>query len=431
MKVLVLSQYWYPENGVPQRRWEWLTKILLDAGHEVVVIAPPPHYKRKVSMRSWVEAKGYKTAFQQVQGPNGELVLRSGFFPSGRSMTHRIFNQAWTAVAMSIGVVRKQGALRSYKPDLVIGTVPALPTAVVTYLASRRFGVPYVIDLRDAWPALFRESADWNAGTGEPSIRERVFSRGPFQLLASIAERAITIALRHASGIITTSEYLSAQFQEELSVPVATVRNVFPPAMKQQNNQEIDTEGSNARLRVLYAGTLGRAQKLENALRAAALAREEGVQVDLRFVGDGATWDSLRKTADQLGVRLQLDHQKSLDELDSYYQWADTALVHLTSWESLRAAIPSKTYELMENQIHISGVVQGETARLIGDLAAGDLVVPNNPEQLAHLWVMLANNRNLLRRGVKAREWVRYQREEVAPRNFLELIHQVGAFSED
>lgn len=431
MKVLVLSQYWHPENGVPQRRWEWLTKILIEAGHEVVVVAPPPHYKRKVSIRHWFEERGYRTSFRRTIGPNGETVLRSGFFPSGRSMTRKIFNQAWTALTMTGGIIRKQGMLRSYQPDLVIGTVPALPTAAVTYLAARCFNVPYVIDLRDAWPSLFRESAEWNTGTGKPSLRERIFSKGPFQLLVFITERTLEFVLGRASGIVTTSGRLTQTLMNELSSPITTVRNVFPPAMKTASLNQSLAGTPGRHLNVLYAGTLGRAQKLENALRAAAIAEKENVHIELKFIGEGATWDNLRDVAQTLGVHLELEHQKSLEELDYYYQWADTALVHLTDWESLRSAIPSKTYELMENKIHISGVVQGEPATLIQELEAGDVIPPNDPEALARLWVKLAQDRSLLDMGDRAQLWVRDQREEVAPHCFLKLLEQIAGSNED
>ena len=48
MRILLVTQYWYPENGVPQRRWSWLAKILIDAGHEVCVVAPPPRNSRSI-----------------------------------------------------------------------------------------------------------------------------------------------------------------------------------------------------------------------------------------------------------------------------------------------------------------------------------------------------------------------------------------------
>lgn len=423
MRILVLSQYWHPENGVPQRRWAWLTDILREAGHDVFVVAPPPHYKRSITLREWVRERGFSPHLKAESGPSGETILRTGYFPSGRSLTRRIFNQGWNAASMMIAIARKSGPLSEYKPDLVIGTVPALPTAGVIFFAAKRFRAPYIVDLRDAWPALFKESGSWNVGTGKPSIRERFFTQGPFQALVFITELMLNVVLKHASGILTTSTKLESQLFDELGIPTATVRNVFPipnpPASLSVSRDDHEE------LRVVYAGTLGRAQKLENALLAAHLVETRGLPVSLRFIGDGATWDALEARAKELDLQFSLNHQRSPEQLLADYEWADTALVHLTDWESLKVAVPSKTYELMSNGLHISGVAWGETAELITALRAGDVVEPNNPEALAQLWIELAQDRTRLCVSGDGLEWVRHQRDEVSPEALVGLIAEV------
>lgn len=423
MRILVLSQYWHPENGVPQRRWAWLTDILRKAGHDVFVVAPPPHYKRSITLREWVCERGFFPHLEAESGPSGETILRTGYFPSGRSLTRRIFNQGWNAASMIIALARKSGPLSEYKPDLVIGTVPALPTAAVIFFASKRFGAPYIVDLRDAWPALFKESGSWNLGTGKPSIRERIFTQGPFQALVFATELMLNAVLKHAAGILTTSTKLESQLSNELGIPTATVRNVFPsPHLPAKHAASGDYHEE---LRVLYAGTLGRAQKLENALLAAHLVETRGLPISLRFIGDGATWDALEMRAKELGLQFSLEHQRSPEQLFTDYEWADTALVHLTDWESLKVAVPSKTYELMLNGLHISGVARGETAELITALQAGDVVEPNNPEALAQLWIELAQDRTRLRVPADGPGWVRLQRDEVSPKALIGLITEV------
>lgn len=423
MRILVLSQYWHPENGVPQRRWSWLTNILQQAGHEVRVVAPPPHYKRKVTLSAWFANRGHTAAFREESGPNGEIIYRSGFFPSGTSLWRRILNQGWTAAAMIAGLLRSR-EIRNFEPDLVIGTVPALPTSVVTFVVARTLKVPYIIDLRDPWPALFRDSKEWNSGTEQRPLWQRLTFRAPLEVLIAVTERSLRFVMAHCAGILTTSSELEEQLKTELRKPTATVRNVFPCVLARRDQRE--THDHLPQLNVLYAGTLGRAQKLENALIAAKLARDEAVEVRLRFVGEGATWGPLRQTAEELGINLDLQHQYAPEELQESYNWVDTALVHLTDWESLEVAVPSKTYELMSNQIHISAVVAGETARLIETLDAGNVVEPENPRALADLWIALARDPGRLNVSEQGKRWVDFQREEVAPAALLKLIDQVG-----
>lgn len=431
MKILVLSQYWAPENGVPQRRWAWLTKILVRAGHEVLVVTPPPHYMRNVTLKDWWKESGLLGKGQVEQGENGETILRSGFFPAGRSLTSRIFNQAIVAGSMLLARPSKARGLKGYRPEVVIGTVPALPTSVATWVVARRLRAPYILDLRDAWPELLHNSHDWNSGTGKRSLREKVFSKGPLQVLIRVTDRSMCQALNSASGIITTSAELQTHLERTMPLLkggkqrfYATVRNVFPPRAPYVPQEKSDRDQGH--LNVLYAGTIGRAQKLDNALKAAQIARDRGFDVRLRFLGDGASFLALRKEIAEKNIDAQIEHRVPADDLIPHYDWADTALVHLTNWEPLNRTIPSKAYELMTMGIHISAVVSGEAAELIESLHAGHVVEPENPESLAELWIDLIKDRSKLAITDEGANWVEHQRNEVVPVQFLEIVEAVA-----
>ncbi|MDY6049510.1 MAG: glycosyltransferase [Corynebacterium sp.] len=437
MKILVISQYWYPENGVPQRRWTWLTELLTTAGHEVTVICPPPTYQRHLTRAQWKQEKhrGETPEF----GPAGERIIRTGYIPAGTSLTWRIFGQGVIA-AGAIGTILRQRAVpRGYRPDVVIGTVPAIPTAVVTQIAGTIFRAPYIIDLRDAWPDLLDFSQEWNKGTGKKSLRERIAARGPLQALTAVTRVRLTATFRKAAAFFATSSDLAEEMShsEELGEPCTyTVRNVFPAQTQVRCDPSPGheaaatagaevSEGSDSaspapeatsELAVLYAGTVGRAQHLTNAIEAARLAGERGVRIHLTVVGSGAGVQALRRAAAEAGVSLRMVGRLPANELAAYHEWADTGLVHLTDWEPLRKAVPSKTYELMSAGLHITAVIAGETAELVTELGAGDVVAPEDPQALADLWVELARDRSRLEVGDAGARWVAHERDEVVPR---------------
>ncbi|MCT2339127.1 glycosyltransferase [Corynebacterium sp. p3-SID1056] len=324
-----------------------------------------------------------------------------------------------------------RGVVKDVAPDLIIGTVPAIPTAVVTYILSKLSRTPYIIDLRDAWPDLLRQADQWNTGVGRKSAREVIAQFGPLQVLSRGTEISLNIVLRNSSAILVTSANLRDNLQRRRSLlrrgrrpRVEVIRNVFPLESSWRKNQSKGYE-SDATLKVLYAGTIGRAQNLLNALEAAKLAEQQGVHVSLTFVGAGASKENLKQQAEQLGVDAAFVNQQLPGKLDRFYTWADTALVHLTEWEPLERTVPSKTYELMERGIHISAVVQGEAAELVRKLKAGDVVEPGDPTQLAALWIELASDRSRLRTTDSGRRWVVNQRMNVAPSMFLEVINGV------
>lgn len=424
MRILVLSQYWFPENGVPQRRWRWLTSILQQLGHEVRVVAPYPHYRVKESQRDAKELQ----ANELSTGPNGELIERFSFLDSGSSLSSRIVGQAYIALGMILTARRGKGVLANFAPDLVIGTVPALPTAWVTEVVARGLKAPYVIDLRDSWPDLLTEHDRWNAGTGKTSFREKLLNRGPFQILSAIVERIMLRSYRNSAGMITTSDLLREQLGKNARVvppgvekPMETIFNVFPTETGLKSHQI----SSGQELNVMYAGTIGRAQMLSNAVEAVALARDRGVRVNLRLIGSGVAVEALQDFADQLQVEIEFMENVKASELQEHYEWADTALVHLANWRPLDSAIPSKTFELMQNRIHISASVTGESADLIQSLKAGDVVAPDDPDALAMLWERLAANKQELEVGPSAPAWVSEERETHTLEKLSRLLEQI------
>jgi len=90
-------------------------------------------------------------------GPSGEKILRCLYIPAGQSLTVRALSQVVIALGSVLTFILKRRDLKGFRPDVVIGTVPALPTAVVAMVGAKSLNSPYVIDLRDAWPDLLSE----------------------------------------------------------------------------------------------------------------------------------------------------------------------------------------------------------------------------------------------------------------------------------
>ncbi|WP_070762237.1 glycosyltransferase family 4 protein [Corynebacterium sp. HMSC071B10] len=417
MKILVFSNYWHPQNGVPQRRWHWLGGMLSDRGHQISVITPPSNYRRNMSFKEWCASfPTPSVAWRQGEpGDTGETIFRTPVLPSGSSLTSRALSQGSVAFSQMIFVFYKYILKREQRPDLLIGTVPALPTAGVTLLAARLLRIPYVIDLRDAWPDLLKESDRWNESIGVASLREVALRKGPLQMIKFLTENMLNIALSNSDGVMVTSSWLRDElsrregFKNRKKAPhLLTVRNVFPqetPFVKKCFDLKNENE-----LNVLYAGTIGRAQDLENVLKAASIAGKKGVSVNLRFIGAGDGRQKLVESARKLGVNASFEQRKNSSEMTEPYDWADTALVHLADWEPLERTVPSKTFELMGARIHICGVVQGETAELIEKTGAGDVVKPGAPEELARLWGELLDNPASLEPRLEAYKWVESER---------------------
>ena len=406
--------------------------MLRDAGHEVVVVTPKPSYR--VDSRGKYALTEILPKISTETGPSGETIIRTGSIRFGDSLVARATAQAMMAAQSLFGILVH--AKKIEKVDAVIGTIPAIPSAFLARFVALILGVPYAIDLRDAWPDLMKNSVSWNASLGKRRSKT-VVAKGLKRVLTGIVAPALDRVIRGAKCVVVTSADLKRQLEARFAdseshggtVPsVYTIRNVFPHP---SGRIPLERSAESDALNVLYAGTLGRAQNLANAIRAAKIAKTQGVDVRLRFVGAGAAEEYLISFARSLEVDVRFYSFNPPESLGEHYSWADTALVHLTDWEPLARAVPSKTFELMAVGIHITGVVEGETKRLIEMLRAGDTVVPEDPYALATLWSNLQRNPEMLRVGPEGREWVVRQREEIVPARISEIVGILGAGNEN
>lgn len=405
MRILLVTDHWYPQSNVPQRRWVWLSNLLIGRGHELYVLTP-----QDFSSSEW-----RTDCENQNIGPQ---VIRTRGRAGGASITRRALAQGLTAAGSIYGAFNALRTGELPRPDVVIGTVPGIPTTFVAHIIATITRSSLVLDIRDAWPDLLNYSSAWNAAVGFPSFFERAVRFGPLQAISIIVQKLMNCSIRRAELVMTTSSVLASQFEErfkdQVKVPrVITIRNVFPPFVQVPNRvQRIPTD----ELRVIYAGKVGRAQMLGNSLQAAYLAQLAGVPLSLRVIGSGVALASVTRLARDLKVNAEFFDLMDPDDLSEQYRWADTALVHLADWEPLEATVPSKTFELINAGIHISGVVSGETAEMLTELEAGDPVPPSDPQALADLWVDLWRNPERLAVASRGRAKIEKERDEAVPR---------------
>ena len=94
------------------------------------------------------------------------------------------------ADSVRLGVARFRGTNR---PDVILGSVPGLPTLPAALAVGRALRRPVVVELRDAWPDLLLSAGQWSEPAACPSAvaqarRVRgmnVVSRGARSLLTS------------------------------------------------------------------------------------------------------------------------------------------------------------------------------------------------------------------------------------------------------
>lgn len=392
MHILFISQQWWPEHGVTQHRMNWLVEGLHKRGHTVSVVTSPPHSPNgKLLSTDPEHLKGSRSV-----GPNEELIYRTSFKEYTNHLTSRLVDQTIQMVG-AIPTIKR--AITEKTPDLIVATAPPIPAVINAYLAHRKFSIPYVIDLRDAWPDNDRYIAYTDPSMPKPSLTRHTGALA-LRSLAPIYAQAI----RQSDGLITTSRTHGSELCARWGLRTLVVRNLAGLDLSREPLPQriVDDET----LKVLYMGNIGRAQGLYSLLDTMEILKKRHVPVHLRLQGRGAHANFIHQQASARGLNIEVRKPIPSSEIQKVYEQADTLLVSLENWDSLEMTIPSKLFETMLTGRHITCIARGATAKIVKDANVGDVVNPGDVEGLANLWTRLQSNRELLDTKGRGRAWL-------------------------
>ncbi|WP_029088944.1 glycosyltransferase family 4 protein [Brevibacterium album] len=409
MRILLLTHYYEPEIGAPQRRWRSLVDGFTARGHEVAVIAPVSHYPHR---RASDLGGPRQLPWEWSAGVRGEQVMRVPYAPLSGSMPGQMADQTLSSAAAAFAALR----LRRARPDVIVSTTPGLPMPFAAAGIARMLGAPHVAEVRDAWPDLV---ADYRL------VDSVTAGRLPRRLAEDAERRWIPglfhSALRRADALVTTAESFSAQLRARGMRRVETIRNTAETAGPAP---VVRVRAAGEPLRLLYVGTVGRSQGLETAIR--AVSRVSGVL--LRVVGAGAQWTELRALAGQLTDRIGFRPQTTGPALEEHWDWADSGLVSLADVPSFERTVPSKLVNLMARGLHVTGVCAGEAAEIIRGAHGGHVSAPGDEDGLAGLLVRLRDDPRSTAVDGRPRQWLReHASPQRAVEDYLTLLEEVRA----
>lgn len=364
MKIMLLTHSFTPEISPPQRRWSIIVDELGQSGHEITVVTP----------------KSNRIASKRQRRLLDQSYLKLQHYPSMRrskTMLGKVLKHGIDAV-LSV-----PAALRGQKPDVIVATVPAIPTLIVGFVASRLRSVPLVVDLRDAWPDLLSES--------------QVIK---FRWVEPLVSKLISFIVNRSDMLVTVTNGLARRMQRNGMTNIATIPNGVETERADLSVAQRDDDGE---FHILYLGNIGRSQGLETVIRAMA---NVPASVRLRIVGQGTEKSKLMSLAMDLGLNIDFQDPVYGQEVLDNYAWADTCLVSLRpDWPSFNHTVPSKLYELLYLNQHVSGLVKGEAAEIIRDSDAG-IVIEQNVSALSTYINKVVANPEILQTNRRGTEWV-------------------------
>ncbi|MBI5006897.1 MAG: glycosyltransferase family 4 protein [Nitrosomonadales bacterium] len=378
MKLLILSQYYWPESF----RINEVARTLLEKGVEVEVLTGKPNYPRGTVF------DGYRAAGCQQENHQGIVINRIPLYPRGRGGWRLALNYLsfiFSGLLFAPWLLRKKrfDVIFVYAPSPILQAIPAL------FLGWLQ-GCPVVLWVQDLWPESL-------SATGH--VRNR--------WILKVVERVVRFIYRHTDLLLVQSHAFIAPVRALASgTPIVYYPNSVDDSFAVPFTGELPAvEGLGKGFSVMFAGNIGSAQAVEVIVEAARLLQG---QTDIHFVvlGEGSRWAWMRQQAQQLGLdNLHLPGRFPVETMPGFMQQASALLVTLADQEIFKATIPSKVQAYLAAGRPILACLNGEGADLVVTAGAGLAIPAENGRALAdailQLYRMPAAEREAM--GVRGR----------------------------
>lgn len=365
MNILIVSQYFWPENF----RINDLTQELIRRGHHVSVMTGVPNYPDGAVFE---EFRRDRKAFDEYAGAR---VIRVPMLARGRGALRLFLNYlSYVMGACLFGPWR----LRGVRADVVFVFEPSPVTVgLPALLLGRIKRAPVVFWALDLWP----ETLSAIGVVRSPRVLAWVG-----HLVRFIYERC-TLVLGQSKGFLTSiAKYCSD----------ASKIRYFPSWAEEVFQDSEQSLASEVPVRpgvfnVVFAGNVGDAQDMPAVVEAADLLRNN-TAIRWLIVGDGRRSAWLAQEVERRGLqeRVLLLGRFGVERMPSFYAHADALLVSLKRDPVFSMTIPGKVQSYLMAGVPVLGMLDGEGAQVITDANAGLVCSAGDSAGLASAVLKLA-----------------------------------------
>lgn len=367
MKVLIVSQYFWPENF----RINDLAAKLVQNGHEITVLTGVPNYPSGIVDREYKRWKNRKQNFEGIE------ILRVPLFARRQSKGYQLILNyvSFVISACLLGpiLLRKKHFDMVFVPSYSPATV-SIPGLLLKWVKR----APMIIWMQDLWP----QSLSATGAIKSPTALAVVGS-----MMAWIYRRSDLIMVQSRAFYPSILE-LKASKQKLRYLPNWAEQEYRPVKVSPNLRDQIGfpTNGFN----IVFAGNLGAAQSLGTILEAADLSRQH--PINWIIIGSGRNSAMMCEQANRTNLSecVHFLGRKQLHEMPAYFALADALLVTLRPDPILNTTIPGKIQSYLACGRPILGALDGEGATIILESQSGYSVPAGDAEALSEAAIRMS-----------------------------------------
>lgn len=279
MNIWLVNQYAVPPDAAGGTRHYGLARALGDLGHRVIVFASTFNHMTR-TQRTVGRSSGVGMALERVGGVDFAWIWTPGYAGNG-------WQRVRDMLAFSFGMLRVSRYSYLLHPDVIVGSSPHPFAAWSARAISKRFGVPFVLEVRDLWPQSLVDVGG-------------IAPHHPFVMMLNIVMRRL---YHSADGIVYVTPLMRNHVltHARKGVPLACIPNgvdlAAVPIVEPPDRSESFV--------VMYVGYHGHANGLDLLLDAAELLQRTITHPVIRIVlvGEGVEKPRLMQRAGDMGLR--------------------------------------------------------------------------------------------------------------------------------
>ncbi len=387
MKILVVCQYFYPE----QFRINAVCFGLVEMGHDVTVLTGLPNYP------SGIVHSNYKWGRKRRENINGVEVIRAPLVGRGKGTFQLSLNYlsfALTASVKALFLQRDFDVIFVYQLSPITMAIPASRLKKLT-------GRPMLLYCLDLWPESISA-----AGIGHESSVYRVL----LPMSRSIYKSADRIAV--SSRMFEKYFEDTIGFDRSITYLPAYAESLFEGIEPNQDNSGITN--------LVFAGNIGEMQSVETIIMAAGELRECN-DIKWHIIGSGSALERCKMLAREMELNnITFYGQRHISEMPLYYSMADAFLVTLKANRVISYTLPGKVQSYMAAGKPIIGAIDGETRMVIDEADCGLCCAAEDYGSLARIVKDFAQHKDKhLYYGANARA---YYDEHFRKEDFMEKL---------
>lgn len=358
MNVLIITQYFYPENFKSND----LAFELKKRGYDVTVLTGLPNYP---------EGKifdGYSIFKNRKQVVNGVKVIRSLLLPRGKGGGIRLFVNYYSFAffasikAFFMGFNNKFDAIIVHEPSPITQYYPAL-------LMNKIWKTPVYFWVMDLWPESLSIAGGvknkWILGYYETVIKK--FYKNSEKIL--ITSKGFRKSINQKGNFDDKIVYFPNWAEDTIS----------------EGNKDFPIPKLPEGFKVMFAGNIGEAQDLDSIVQA-ALELKEKKDIKFILVGDGRKMPFVKEFIEEheLQETVFTMGRYPVEAMSSFFDKADVMLVTLKDDPIFNVTVPAKLQAYMSASKPIIAMLNGEGADNVLEADCGFTVSAGDYKALAN-----------------------------------------------